>query len=552
MLPDIINIILGFLEGFALIISPCILPVLPIILAGSLTGSKRRPFGIMMGFVILFALGAFFSRQIVQSSGIDINTIRHLAYGLLFTLGIVMLSTYLTNTFNRMAQYVVGTMPGLARLNQPQGGFLSGFIVGGLVAIVWTPCAGPILAAVIVQVVIQKSSLSSFITLLAFGFGVAIPMLLIALYSKQLIHAFDFFKSKSGLFRKLFGALIIASVAFMIYQDIGGAGSAIAPQSSIKVATTLQNELWHPYPAPNIAGIETWINSPPLQLSMLKGKVVLIDFWTFSCINCVRTLPYLKMYYQKYHDKGLVIIGVHTPEFEFEKNPDNVRRAVRIDGIQYPVALDNEFVTWRNFGNHYWPAHYLIDKQGKVVYEHFGEGDYDITENNIRFLLGIDGFVSSMKLNHNQFSFRETPETYLGYAHSDLILSPFIKIRDKPAQYVLPKHLPSGAWGLIGRWNVMADKIVSTAPNDAVTINFHARNVYVVMGNVTQKPIQVDVFLNGKPLLSNQGRDVVHGKIDVDKQSIYEIIALNQAEDGVLQLVSHAPGLALYTFTFGS
>lgn len=550
MSTEILTIGLGFIEGFALIISPCILPILPIFLAGSLTGTKKRPLGIIVGFSAFFAIFAYFSRKFVLYSGIDLNYIRYVAYGILVFLGLIMFSTYLTNKFSQWTQGFANL--GSNYLNQlnSDSGFIGGVFLGGLLALIWTPCAGPILATIIVQTVIQKTTLISFITLLAFAFGAGIPMFIIAFYGRQLMNNFRFFKTHATLVRKILGAIIISSVAYMIYQEQGFVSTATA-QSTIKTSTSLQNGLWRTYPAPEIDGIDTWINSPPLVLSSLKGKVVLIDFWTYSCINCVRTLPYLKDWYIKYHDKGLVIIGVHTPEFDFEKNVENVKNAVIRNGINYPVALDNQFVTWQNFSNHYWPAHYLIDKNGQVVYEHFGEGDYDVTDNNIRFLLGIDQVASPPTQSEEIFSATLTPETYLGYARADKNYSPIL-IADKDIEYQFSNKLVINSWGLQGGWQVFADKIVSTKANAALKIHFNASKVYIVMGSANNKPIKVKLFLNGEQLIDEKGKDVSDSSIVVNRHALYEVIDLKHLNDGLLQIITSEPGLELYTFTFGS
>lgn len=545
----LLTIILGFLEGFSLIISPCILPILPIILAGSLTGAKKRPLGIIAGFTITFALFAFFSRKLVQYSGIDLNLIRYISYAILLLLGLIMLSNYLTEKFSRLVYRLSGIGFTLSTKNTAQGDFLSGFILGGAVAIVWTPCAGPILAAVIVQTVVQKENIISFFTLLAFALGAGIPMLIIAFYGIQIKKTFNFFKKRSSLFRKLQGLIIIASVGFMIYQENTLTTSTI-PQSTIRTASYLQNGLWRPYPAPEISGITTWINSPPLQLATLKGKVVLIDFWTYSCINCIRTLPYLKNWYNQYHSRGLVIIGIHTPEFAFEKNEDNVKNAVLRDGILYPVALDNQFATWRNFANRYWPAHYLINKKGDVVYTFFGEGDYDVTENNIRYLLGIDELTTASATQNESHAYFQTAETYLGYIRADSYLSPAL-VQDKTTQYIFPNTLDPNHWALQGSWYVAPDKIIATEANAALKIHFNARKVFIVMGNKSGQPIKVKVLLNDKPLTTDSGADVQKSTILVDKYSIYEVVTLNKSANKTVQLSPSTPGLEIYTFTFG-
>ena len=551
MKTELITILLGFLEGFALILSPCILSILPILLAGSLVGSKRRSLGIIIGFIFTFALFALFTRQLVQYSGIDANLIRYLAYGLLILLSLILLSNYLTELFNRITQSIVAISSSFISPGQERSGFWGGIVLGGLVAIIWTPCAGPILAAIIVQIAIQKTTVLSFFTLLAFALGAALPMFIIMLYGFKIRDTFRFFKTHTVLFRKTLGVIILLSIAYMIGQETGIFSSSFINQSTIRTAKYLEKGLWRPYQSPKIEGISTWINSPPLQLSDLKGKVVLIDFWTYSCINCIRTLPYLNDWYKKYHDKGLVIIGIHTPEFDFEKNAANVKNAVKPDDIQYPVGLDNSFVTWLNFSNHFWPAHYLINKQGTVVYEHFGEGDYDVTENNIRFLLGID-MTAPLATPDNPLSFySRTPETYLGYARADTDLSPAL-IHDQIPQYSFSKQLAENAWALQGGWLVNAEKIISAQSHSALKIHFRARKVFIVMGNNTKKPIQVKLLLNGKPLKSdNKGKDVTDSSIQVDKHSIYEAVALPQSGSGLLELSPNEPGLEIYTFTFG-
>jgi len=549
MQANILNIGLGFLEGFALIISPCILPILPIILAGSLTGSKKRPFGIIIGFVLIFALFTFFSRKLVQYSGIDLNLIRDVSFIILILLGIVMLSTYLTEKFGQLTQRLANTGSTFSVVNNPQGGLISGILFGGLIAIIWTPCAGPILAAVIVQTVIQKTNFLSFLTLVAFGTGAAIPMLLIALFGRKIMEKLGSLKRHTSLFRKILGAIIILSVSYMIYLE-GGISTAHADELNNTTPLSLQNGLATPYIAPPINGIDAWINSEPLQINDLKGKVVLIDFWTYSCINCMRTLPYLNDWYRKYHDKGLVIIGVHTPEFDFEKNLDNVKNAVAQDGIKYPVALDSHFVTWQNYNNQYWPAHYLIDKKGYVVYTHFGEGEYDVTENNIRYLLGMNELTTT-KTFGQPITINATPETYLGYSRAENFASPQTVTNDQSSVYSFPKKISQDEWALQGNWKIMPDRIISNQNNAAIEINFHARKVYIVMGNTTNKTIKVDLLLNGKKIMNKKGKDVIDSSIDVNKYSLYEAIALDQPANGILQVISSSPGLEVYTFTFG-
>lgn len=547
---DFINILLGFIEGFSLIFSPCILPILPIFLAGSLTGSKNRPYGIILGFTIFFALIAFFSRQLVQYSGIDLNLIRQVSFTILILLGLIMLSDFLSEKITRLTHGLTKLGAYFSSANQPQAGFFNGILFGGLIAIVWTPCAGPILASVIVQTVLQKTTLVSFFILLAFALGAGIPMLIITLYGSIFINNFQTIKNKPSLIRKVLGITIILSVAFMLYLENLSAAPTQEPQTQIKTTTALEKGVWFPYPAPAIEGISAWINSPPLTINELKGKVVLIDFWTYSCINCIRTLPYLKAWYQRYHDKGLVIIGVHSPEFSFERKLANVQDAVKRYGIKYPVALDNHFATWRNYKNHYWPAHYLINKQGMVVYEHFGEGQYAVTENNIRFLLGIKGLSMNVSQAKKTSSFRQTPETYLGYQRADPRYSPKL-IANKISKYHFPSELKRNAWALAGSWLVNEKSIQAQSANASINIHFNAKKVFMVMGNDTDKPVKLKVLLNGKRLLVGKGKDVKDSSILVNKHSIYEVVSQKQFGSGYLQVTATEPGVVVYTYTFG-
>ncbi|MBI2785352.1 MAG: cytochrome c biogenesis protein DipZ [Legionella longbeachae] len=538
------NILLGFIEGFALIISPCILPILPIFLAGSLSGSKKRPMGIIVGFTLFFSLLIFFSHQLVQLFNINFNLVRDLGYVILLCLAVIMISNHLTEYFGRLTQ-VFSRIVNIFPTNISEGGFGNGLLWGGVIAIIWTPCAGPILAAIIVQTALQKTTITSFLTLIAFALGAAIPMFIISLYGKKIMNTFSFFKKRATLFRKFLGGLIIASVLYMVYFEDQFVTTSVTPQTGIKTSRSLINGLWYTYRAPPIQGIDAWINSSPLQLSDLKGKVVLIDFWTYSCINCLRTLPYIKDWYTSYHDQGLVIIGVHTPEFSFEKKLDNVKAAVQRYGIMYPVALDNQFMTWNNYDNHYWPAHYLINKKGYVVFTHFGEGDYDITENNIRFLLGIKDLTTLSTPQKNSLTFSQTPETYLGYEKANSNFSPIL-IKDKTDQYYLSNELSASAWSLQGLWQVNAENIIAKEANASIKIHFKARKVFVVMGNDTTKPIKIKV------ILTKEGNKIKEHSLLVNKYSLYEVVSQKQFIDGYLELIADEPGITIYTFTFGS
>ncbi|MDX1901137.1 MAG: cytochrome c biogenesis protein DipZ [Gammaproteobacteria bacterium] len=535
MTSDWVNIGLAFIEGFGLIISPCILPILPLILSGSLTGSRKRPFGIILGFILVFVLFTLLSRSFIQFIGVQANTIRLVAYGLLILFGVVMLSTFLTEGFLRLTGRLTRVGANWSVANDQAGGFLSGILFGGLTAIIWTPCAGPILAAVIVQINIQQTNGMAGLTLAAFSVGVGLPMLLIALCGRMMMRYFSFFKSHSHLMRKILGAIIIVTVGYLIWSE----GITTAYAETTMPENYLRDGILNPYKAPPLTDVTAWINSSPIDLDQLKGKVILIDFWTYSCINCLRTLPYLKEWYQKYHDKGLVIIGVHAPEFEFEKDLANVKNAVKRDNIPWPVALDNAYGTWRNYNNQYWPAHYLIDKKGYVVYQHFGEGDYDITESNIQKLLHMEGKV---KLVSDGIKIGEslTPETYLGYTRAERYTGTPDLAHDVTVAYSFANSIPLNEWSLQGTWNIYPDRAEANV-KAALKMHFNAQHVYMVMGSAMGKPVRITISLNGAK----------HGSLSVKDHTLYHVIDLTKTESGTVEIQALDPGLEVYTFTFG-
>ena len=521
---SLIEIGLSFLEGLALIASPCILPVLPIVLAASVSGERRRPFGIILGFVIAFTLFALLSRKLVMVLHIDLDYIKFISLIFLALFGLVLLSEKLSKKFSEITQ-------GLANLSnlstQTHQGLGSGLMIGMMIGLVWTPCAGPILAAALVQIIRQQSDLQALLLIAAFAVGAGVPMFVIAVAGRRIITKLGFFTHHAEAVRKTFGGIIIMAVIF-IASGLNVQAWAWKTEASISKPQLGVIHGIRPYPAPQFSGIEKWFNSRPLSMEALKGKVVLIDFWTYSCINCLRTLPYITDWDRKYRDEGLVIVGVHAPEFEFEKNPANVKKAIAAQQIAYPVALDNHLDTWTSFNNRYWPAHYLIDRDGRVVYTHFGEGDYDITEKNIRFLIGLDNINPSTSTATSSTNNSLTPETYLGrlrasgYRHDTEILA-----RD--------------SWGLSGKWRTKEEYIISEAAGAAIRLHFKAAKVYLVMGVAGTKPITISIGLNGNPVK----------QMSVEQHKLYTIIDQQDVEEGQLEITVAEPGLEAYAFTFG-
>jgi len=546
-----LDIGLAFIEGIALIVSPCILPVLPLVLATSVDGGRKRPYGIIIGFVLAFSVFAIVARKVVALLGIDLDLVKDASLVLLALFGLVLLSSWLSDKFSALTQGLANVGNRLA--GSGGEGLGSGIVIGALIGLVWTPCAGPILAAVLVQVIRQGSDFAGDLVIVAFGLGAGLPMLAIALLGRKVMGKLGFFTQHAEAVRRAFGVLILASVAYIASgidaQTLFASTNKVAEKPAAQLK--LEDGLSFPYDAPKFAGIKTWLNSQPLTMQQLKGKVVLVDFWTYSCINCVRTLPYITAWDKKYRDQGLVIVGVHSPEFEFEKNVNNVKAAIAQHGIHYPVALDNKLDTWSNFDNRYWPAHYLIDRSGKVVYTHFGEGEYDVTENNIRYLLGLKGNASPLAVAQSGYSPEQTPETYLGYARAENYAGNRVA-HDKPHSYEFPTMLATNNWALNGKWKVEGEKIIATDKNAALRLNFKARKVFLVLGSASGQPLKVGITLDGKPLAGNAGKDAPAGTVTVARNTLYELIDQHAMKDGLLEIRAQQPGLEAYAFTFGS
>jgi cytochrome c biogenesis protein CcdA/thiol-disulfide isomerase/thioredoxin len=525
-MPMLLQSGLALLEGFGLAFSPCILPVLPLILAGGATGDKKKPFGIIFGFILSFTVFSLISRQLLGALDIGEDTVRTTSYALLALLGIVMLVPFFEEAFSKLTQGLAAR----AQNVQSGGGFTGGIGLGLLIGIVWTPCAGPILAAALLQVIQSKTSLEAALTVFLFSLGAAIPMLAIALSGKALAQRFG---KHTTTIRRTMGVIFIVFAGLgLAGVNIGTVATTMTAPAPIADSEGLKDGIANPYAAPELAGAVQWISSPPLKLSDLKGKVVLVDFWTYSCINCLRTLPYLKAWHEAYHDKGLVIIGVHAPEFAFEGKPENVEAAVKKYDVKWPVAMDNDFRIWGAYANKYWPAHYLIDKEGKVVYTHFGEGKYDVTEHNIRHLLGVTG-RAALKAGTEVVTPGQTPETYLG------------AVRAKNEWTGDPDLLPPDHWFLNGKWKRTGEFVESGAAGDGLVLFFSAKKAFLVMESADGKPLDVRVGLTTE----DGKRKEKH--VSVGESRLYEVASFSEfTKEASLEIAAPGPGLRLYAFTF--
>ena len=480
-------------------------------------------------------------------------TLRLIKYGSLVFLalfGLILLSERLSSIFSKFTARFANAGNNLT--SNPKNGFFSGIVIGMLIGLIWTPCAGPILAAVLVQIIRQESDIQALFLVAAFAVGAGVPMLIISLTGRKIMSKLGFFTAHAEAVRKTFGMVILLAVGFIA----SGADAQSLFSKSTPTATASSSGLQDALPNPisrarNLRAFKAWLNSNPRTMASLKGKVVLIDFWTYSCINCVRTLPYVTKWDRTYRDKGLVVIGVHAPEFEFEKDVNNVKQALAAYNIEYPVAIDNNLDTWTAFKNRYWPAHYLIDQQGRVVYTHFGEGNYGETENNIRHLLGLDANASTTPETPVSNA-GQTSETYLGTARAENFASPEKPMPDQTQQFTLPKFLPSNHWALSGKWHIEGERITAADAGAKLQLNFTAGKVFLVLGTHDGKPVDATLMLNGKPLTTAAGKEAPNGKLTADQHTLYELVNQDAARNGLLEITANAPGLEAYAFTFGT
>src|SRR5581483_7666413 len=465
---------IGLLAGVVTAISPCVLPVLPVLLAGGATG--RKPVRIVAGLVASFSVFTLFAAWLLDRLGLPQDLLRNLAIAALAVLAATLLVP-------RVALLAERPLAVFSRFRPTRAG--GGFLFGAALGLVFVPCAGPVLATVTVVAANNDVGLRAILLTVAYSVGAAIPMLLVVRGGRR---ASALLRRHAETVRVVSGTLVgLVALGLVLHLDDRLAGVTPAYttflQNRIEDNGAAKQELAkirgggaalaaaHPTrgglpdygPAPPLHADGAWIGTKPLALHGLRGKVVLVDFWTYSCINCLRTLPHLKAWWAAYHDRGLVIVGVHTPEFAFEHVESNVRAAVRRLGIRYPVVQDNRYRTWDAYANQYWPAEYLIDRQGRVRHTHFGEGDYGETEALIRRLLGDDG-RHARRVADATPSGLLTPESYLGYSRltNDVGRDP---VPDRPADYAFPATLPANTLAYDGRWRVGGE--AATAVRDA-------------------------------------------------------------------------------------
>ena len=540
----------AFVAGVVTSISPCVLPVLPIVLAGGATGGPRRPYAIVAGLVASFTVFTLTATALLSALGLPDDLLRTLAIAVVVVVGASLVWAPLGELLGRPFHALARRRP-----HDAGGGFLLGVSLG----LLFTPCAGPVIGAVVTVAATQSLTVEAFAITFAYSLGAGVVLLGVAVAAR---HGMSLrgVRAHAPAVRRVLGAAILAVAVLMVLGIDKRLQTRVpeytralqALEESAAAETRLERLVGMPGladdgrlddfgPAPDFRAIERWLNSEPLTMAGLRGKVVLIDFWTYSCINCLRTLPHIRAWHDSYRDDGLVIVGVHTPEFAFERNPDNVRRAVRDLGVEYPVAIDNAFGTWEAWGNRYWPAKYFVDRRGRLRYAHIGEGAYEESERVIRLLLEEDeGGLVSREIADETPTGAQTPETYLGYQRLDRYVGSGI-VRDEEAEYSLPEYVPLHGVAYGGRWRVEEERIL--AGDDArLRLRFHAHDVFLVLGpGAGEEPGTVSVTLDGQPA----------GVVQVTVDDVYTLARIpGDKRDHDLEL-RFSPGVEAYAFTFG-
>jgi len=379
--------VLAGTAGLATVASPCVLPLLPLVLGVSVGQPDRtRPLFIVLGFVLSFAAIALAFGASTQFLGVSANAVRIGSATLLLAAGVIMLVPSWSDRFMLSLSGVAGWGQRLG--DRAGAGPLGAMTLGAALGAVWTPCAGPALASILALIAGNESHAEAAGLLLAYAAGAGIPMLLIAYGGQSIVRWIGPLSKRANTLRKVFGAAVVATAVAMLAQidtQITAWLSRFGPNLDVEASQLSLRQRSEVPPVLRFESNDAWFNTPkPLSLEGLKGKVVLVDFWTYSCINCIRTLPHIQKLHERYAAAGLVVVGMHTPEFAFERSAENLKAAIKRHGLTYPVAQDNQYKTWDNFRNHYWPAQYLIDREGHVTFTHFGEGGEDALDREIQ------------------------------------------------------------------------------------------------------------------------------------------------------------------------
>ncbi|ROP73220.1 cytochrome c biogenesis protein CcdA [Stenotrophomonas rhizophila] len=582
-------LVLAYLGGVLTILSPCILPVLPFVFARSDRPFLRSGLPLLIGMALMFAvvasLAAVSSQWVAQANQIG----RWIALVVMAVFALALLwpalADRLLSPFQRLGARLSASAD--AASDAGRGGVGTSLLIGIATGLLWAPCAGPILGLILTGAALQGASVGTSGLLLAYALGAATSLALAIWIGGRVFAAL---KRRLGVGEWVRRGLGIAALLAVVAIAMGWDTGVLTRLSTVSTAKLEQGLLdvlpgqqpvagaammstagapGQPLPVegtlPSLAGATDWLNSPPLDAPALRGKVVLVDFWTYSCINCLRAMPYVREWAERYRDHGLVVIGVHAPEFAFERNLANVQRAVKDLKVTYPVAIDNDFAIWRGFNNKYWPAHYFIDAQGRIRAHHFGEGNYAQSEQIIRQLLreagntlpGDDAPVA-MTLDgvarQADMSNLKSPETYLGHARAENFASPGGQRQDQPADYTVPATLQHNQWALAGRWTVGNEDARLQTRGGRIAFRFHARDLHLVLApGEDGKPVRFRVRIDGQAPGAAAGGDIsADGDGRVDENRLYQLIRQSGAvQERTFEIEFLDPGVRAYAFTFG-
>jgi cytochrome c biogenesis protein CcdA/thiol-disulfide isomerase/thioredoxin len=580
-------LVLAFLGGILTIISPCILPVLPFVFSKADQPFRKSGLPLLAGMALTFA--GFAAIATVGGAWV----VRANQYGRAAAL--VVLAVFgLTLLWPALADRLARPFVRLgSRLSQPsddgsQPSALRSLLLGIATGLLWAPCAGPILGLILTGAALEGAGSHSAFLLLAYAAGAATSLGIALLAGGKVFAALKRSLGAEVWIRSTLGVLVLAGVVVIAFGLDRGLLTQISlastsgveqslidrlhpaveakpknPGAMMMMSATAPGSAAGPQTMPDLSGAIAWINSPPLNRDQLKGHVVLVDFWTYSCINCLRSIPYVRAWADKYKASGLIVIGVHTPEFAFEKDQDNVRRAVTELKITYPVALDNDYKIWKAFSNSYWPADYLVDATGHIRFHHFGEGKYDESEQQIQDLLkehdpqlSVNGLVkvSATGAEAAPDTDVQSPETYVGYDRADSFLPAGGLKQDAAQSYAIPKHLELNQWGLAGKWTDHAQVASLDAARGRIVYRFHARDLHLVLGPAADgKPVRFRVKIDGQAPGENHGVDTnAAGEGTITDHRLYQLIRQkNPIEDRTFEIEFLDPGAQAYAFTFG-
>ena len=583
-----ILLILTYLAGVLTILSPCILPVLPFVFSRSQGSFLKNGVPLLIGMALTFSLLSGLALAGGEWIGKANEFGRWIALGLMAVFGISLLIPHISEA--AMAPLTrLGSRIGRGTREDSIGGSV---LIGVGTGLLWAPCAGPILGLVLTGAATQGNVGSSIGLLLSYSLGAATSLGLAIVAGNRFLKTLKKFLGIDQLVKKALGLAVLVGVAAIAFNldrtvltqvskistesfehsllNLGGLSKKeekfknsmmmMSANSGGEVAPVIEGLL------PEFEGAVSWLNSEPLSIETLRGKVVLIDFWTYSCINCLRTLPYLKAWHEKYKDSGLVIIGVHTPEFAFEKSADNVKKAVSDLGVIYPVAIDSNYKIWNAFKNQYWPAHYFVDRLGRIRHHHFGEGEYETSEDMIRKLLSENGAATlaakegvseplgriAHGLEASGSSDVQSPETYIGYARAENFVGSREFIKDQAADYKSPSRLSLNQWSLMGKWIVENERALSKSTNGKVSYRFKARDLHLVLGG---DDIPFRVKIDGHAPEKNHGVDTDEsGQGKIGGHRLYQLIRQQEEEpkdEHTFEIEFLKPGAEVYAFTFG-